>query len=804
KRMTINPDTSKIRNKLVIKAVRDIRHAGKKENVEKGMYRPEIKLDLQRSRLLTESYKETEGKPMVIRRAKALEKILSQMDLYIQDWEKIVGNCVSTPEGLYFGIDMNWRSVRRTVDEDEAKTLLTDEGRKELDDLIEYWKGKSMSDIQQNMFTGEVLDYWKMNKGSPAIWSHWSELGIPNYEKILNMGLKGIIEEAEARLVEIDLTVPLDYIDQKEFLQSVIIALKAVITYANRYAAMAREKAAQAKGPEDIKRYESIAKICDRVPEYPAKTFAEALQSFYFIHVVRYIEYSTLGIGVRFDKVFGSFYENDLKNGRITHDEALEMLQLLWVRFHEMGLIYSPTLSGIYGGVASLQAITLGGVDKEGKDVTNEMTYLVLETAKTMRTPEPTIALRYHDGTPRELLSKATDVIHTGIGYPSLFNDKAHLSLLKEWDVPEKDALDYAISGCVYLELPGKNIARRAYGGLILPAALFYALHEGENPLSGEQIGAKTPDPLTFKSADELMDAYIEQIRFSFNRLCTIQNICNTLYERYLPRPFYSALLDGCIEQGKESKKWAYPSPVADMCIILGPANVSDAITAIKKNVFDDKTVSMAELLKALDANWEGYENIRQLMLNAPKYGNDEDYADQIAVEVQHRTSKAMMESKNRFGYPCRGDGSGISATYAAGAKLPATPDGRKAGDSLADATLSPVFGMDKDGPTAVLKSASKISTAKSYNHLLNQKFLPSSLEGEMKDIFIDYLRTWGDLGISQIQFNVVDRETLMEAQKNPEEHSDLLVRVAGYSAYFVDLSKGLQDSIIARTEQRF
>ncbi|MBW1812789.1 MAG: hypothetical protein JRJ39_03675 [Deltaproteobacteria bacterium] len=802
--MTINPDTSKIRNKLVIKAVRDIRHAGKKENVEKGMYRPEIKLDLQRSRLLTESYKETEGKPMVIRRAKALEKILSQMDLYIQDWEKIVGNCVSTPEGLYFGIDMNWRSVRRTVDEDEAKTLLTDEGRKELDDLIEYWKGKSMSDIQQNMFTGEVLDYWKMNKGSPAIWSHWSELGIPNYEKILNMGLKGIIEEAEARLVEIDLTVPLDYIDQKEFLQSVIIALKAVITYANRYAAMAREKAAQAKGPEDIKRYESIAKICDRVPEYPAKTFAEALQSFYFIHVVRYIEYSTLGIGVRFDKVFGSFYENDLKNGRITHDEALEMLQLLWVKFHEMGLIYSPTLSGIYGGVASLQAITLGGVDNEGKDVTNEMTYLVLETAKTMRTPEPTIALRYHDGTPRELLSKATDVIHTGIGYPSLFNDKAHLSLLKEWDVPEKDALDYAISGCVYLELPGKNIARRAYGGLILPAALFYALHEGENPLSGEQIGAKTPDPLTFKSADELMDAYIEQIRFSFNRLCTIQNICNTLYERYLPRPFYSALLDGCIEQGKESKKWAYPSPVADMCIILGPANVSDAITAIKKNVFDDKTVSMAELLKALDANWEGYENIRQLMLNAPKYGNDEDYADQIAVEVQHRTSKAMMESKNRFGYPCRGDGSGISATYAAGAKLPATPDGRKAGDSLADATLSPVFGMDKDGPTAVLKSASKISTAKSYNHLLNQKFLPSSLEGEMKDIFIDYLRTWGDLGISQIQFNVVDRETLMEAQKNPEEHSDLLVRVAGYSAYFVDLSKGLQDSIIARTEQRF
>jgi formate C-acetyltransferase len=802
--MTANPDTSKIKNKLVIKAVRDIRKAGKKENVEKGMYRPEIKLDLQRSRLLTESYKETEGKPMVIRRAKALENILTNMDLYIQDWEKIVGNCVSTPEGLFFGIDMNWRSVRRTVDEDEAKTLLTDKGRKELDELIKYWKGKSMSDIQKEMFTGEVLGFWKMGKGTAITWSHWSELGIPNYEKILGIGLKGIIKEAEDRLIEIDKTVPLDYIDQKEFLQAVIISLKAVITYANRYAALAREKAANAKDPEDSKRYETIAMICKRVPEHPAQTLAEALQSFYFIHVVRYIEYSTLGIGVRFDKVFGPFFENDIKNGRITRDEALELLQLLWVKFHEMGLIYSPTLSGIYGGVASLQAITLGGVDDDGKDVTNEMTYLVLETANTMRTPEPTIALRYHDGTPRELLSKATDVIQTGIGYPSFFNDKAHFSLLKEWDVPEKDARDYAISGCVYLEVPGKNISRRAIGGLILPAALFYALRQGKHPLTGEQVGAKTPDPLTFKSADDVMDAYIEQIRFSFNRLCTIQNTCNSLYERYLPRPFYSALLDGCIEKGKESKKWAYPSPVADMCIILGPANVSDAITAIKKNVFEDKTVTMQELLKALDANWEGYENIRQLMLNAPKYGNDDDYADQIAVEVQHQTSAAMMESKNRFGYPCRGDGSGISATYAAGARLPATADGRKAGDPLADATLSPVFGMDKNGPTAVLKSASKINTAKSYNHLMNQKFLPSSLEGDMKDTFIDYIRSWGDLEISQIQFNVVDRDTLIDAQKNPEEYSDLLVRVAGYSAYFVDLSKGLQDSIIARTEQSF
>jgi formate C-acetyltransferase len=456
----------------------------------------------------------------------------------------------------------------------------------------------------------------------------------------------------------------------------------------------------------------------------------------------------------------------------------------------------------VYGGVASLQVITLGGADEDGNDVFNEMTRLVLETALTMQTPEPSIVIRYHDKTQQELLDKAVDVVRTGIGYPSFFNDKALLPMLEGWDVPPQDARDYAVTGCVYLELPGKNIARRALGGFNLPMALWYALNQGVNSLTGEQVGARTPDPLSFQSADDVMEAYLEQVRFTFNRFCTIHNISQSLYEKYLPRPFYSALLDGCIERGQDSRKWGYPSAVSDFCIILGPSNVADSIAAIKKIVFDDKKVSMKTLLEAMAANWEGYEEIRQLMLHAPKYGNDDDYADRIAAEVHHRTADVMMESKNRFGYPCRGDGSGISATYAAGAIVPATPDGRKAGEPLADATLSPVFGMDHEGPTAVLKSASKISTARTHNHLLNQKFMPQALEGEKKDLFIQYLRAWGDLGISQVQFNVVDRATLLDAQNDPEKYSNLLVRVAGYSAYFVDLSRGLQDSIISRTEQ--
>jgi formate C-acetyltransferase len=801
--MAAGTATDSIRSKLVVKAVRNIRKAGRKEDAEKGMYRPGIRLDLKRSILLTESYRETEGEPMVLRRAKALERILTGMDLYIQDHERIVGNSMSAPEALYFGIDMNWRSVRRIVEEPEASTLLDEEGRRKLDELIGYWKGRSMSDIQQKMFTGEVLDYWKMSKMSAGSWSHWSELGIPNYEKVFRVGLRGLIREAEVRLAEIDRIVPLDYIDQKEFLQAVIIALKAVVAYAGRYAEMARTKAGQAADPEDRKRLETIARICEKVPEHPPETLHEALQSFFILHVVRYLEYSTLGIGVRFDKVFGPYVESDIRHKRITREEALELLQLLWVKFHELGLIYSPTLSAIYGGVASLQAITLGGVDEEGNDVLNEMTYLVLETALTMRTPEPSIVIRYHDGTRRELLDKAADVIRTGIGYPSFFNDKALLPLLEGWNVPLKDARDYAVTGCVYIELPGKNIARRALGGMNLPLALTYAMTQGVNPLTGEQVGARTPDPLTFRSADDVMEAYLEQVRFAFQRLCTVQNICQSLYEKYLPRPFYSALLDGCVERGQDCRKWGYPSAVSDFCIILGPSNVADSIAALKKVVFEDRKVSMKKLLEAMAANWEGYEEVRRLMLRAPKYGNDDDYVDRIAVEVHHRTAEVMMGFRNRFGYPCRGDGSGISATYASGAVVPATPDGRRAGEPLADATLSPVFGMDREGPTAVLKSASKVSTVRTHNHLLNQKFLPQALEGERKELFIQYLRAWGDLGVSQIQFNVVDRQTLIDAQARPSEHANLLVRVAGYSAYFVDLSRGLQDSIIARTEQR-
>ncbi len=796
------PRVEELKRRVGIKAVRDVQRGSARSEESCSMFQDGVRLDLQRSRLMTESMKRTDGQPMVIRRAEALAHVLENMDIFIRDWEHIVGYQTSDPEGLFHPIDMNWKSVRRLAHSQEGKTLLDDAGRKELDELCEYWKGKSMSDRHQSMFTGDLARFWKYE--GTFLWSQWSELGIPDYEALFRTGLEGRILLAEDRLKEIDETIPSDYLEQKEFLQSVVIVLKAVIRFAERYADLARQMARESEDTEQKKRLETIARICERVPAHSPDTFPEALQFFYFIHLVRYLEYSTLGIGIRLDYLFGPYYERDIEKGRLTREGAMELLQLLWVKLLELGIVWSPLVTSIYGGVASLQAITLGGTDREGRDVTNELTYLALETASTMRTIEPSIALRIHDGTPDRLLSEATDVIRTGIGYPSLFNDDVLIPLLQKWGVPEADAKGYAVSGCVYMEIPGKNITRRVVAYLVLAKCLWWALHRGHDPKSGEQRGARTPDPAGFRSWEDVLDAYLEQVRFFTTKVAQLENTCRELYAKYCPRPFYSAVIDGCIEQGRERTRWVYPSMVHDMVVVIGTTNVADALVAIRKIVFEDEVVSLSELIEIMDENWDGREDIRQACLHAPKFGNDDDEADEIACIVHHRTEAVMETVKDRFGFSMRGDGSAVSATHGLATDTPATPDGRRDGDPFADSTLAPQPGVDTKGPTAVLNSAAKIDPLQTYNHLLNQKFMPQFLEGEMKPVFLDYLKTWKEKKIPHIQFNVVDKQSLQNAQQYPEKYRDLIVRVAGYSAYFVQLSRGLQDHIIARTDQKF
>ncbi|MBE9572991.1 MAG: hypothetical protein IMF11_20390, partial [Proteobacteria bacterium] len=435
-----------LKSKIINKGVRNVRRGiTEEEGTSQGMYRPEVSLDLKRSRLLTESYKITENDPIVMRRAKSLEYILSNMNVYIQEHERIVGNYAASPGALMMAIETNWKAYERMVTIGDARSLLDDEGRSELKEICKYWDGKTLRDKQNRAFKGceDLEKYWKYE--GTFLWTHWYGLGIPNYEKLFKIGLKGIRAEAEARLSDVKKIIPFDYLEQKDFLESVIITLKAAITWAHRYAEKARELAMKEKSLERKKQLEEIAATCDWVPENPPRTFQEAVQSFWFIHLItRAIEFVSSGIGIRFDLLTGPFYKKDIGEGRITRDDALDLMMRLWAMFEGVGKIRMQTASGIYGGSGVIDVMTIGGVDKYGNDVTNEVTYLVLDTAEKMKTIQPSLALRIHKGTPTELLERATDVISTGIGYPSLFNDEVLVPLLQRWKSTQQEARDYS------------------------------------------------------------------------------------------------------------------------------------------------------------------------------------------------------------------------------------------------------------------------------------------------------------------------------------------------------------------------
>ena len=796
-----------LREKIIFKGQRNVRRGLTDEEGHRGMYRPEVRLGMERSRLLTESYKMTEDEPMVIRRAKALEHILSNMTIYIQNHERIVGNYAESPAAIMLAIESNWKAYERMVTVGDAQSLLDDESRAEFREICKYWDGKTLREQQGRAFKGckELEKYWKYE--GTFLWTHWYGLGILNYEKLFRIGLNGIKAEAETRLEEVRKTVPFDYLEEKNFLEAVIITLKVVIAWGHRFAEKARELAQDEKNPERKKQLEEIAVTCDWVPGSPPRTFQEAVQSFWFCYIItRCIELASSGIGIRFDLLTYPFYKKDIEEGRITRDDALDLLMRLWTNFEGVAKLRISTASAIYAGSQLVDSMTIGGIDKDGNDVTNEVTYLVLETAGKMRGIQPSLALRIHKGTPAELFQRATDVISTGIGYPSLFNDEALIPLLQRWGASLEEARDYSMSGCVYIEIPGKNSIRRVSSYFSLAKCLWWALHRGVNPKTGEQYGAPTPDPTTFTSIEDVMQAFLEQVRFFLHKSLNLEHVTRLVYEQYLPRPFTSALINGCIERGLDIEKFKDPNDgISNFVIGVGQTNVADSLSAIKKFVFDEKEISMRELIEVLDRNWEGREDLRQRILNrAPKFGSDDDYVDLIARDVHLKIEEIIEKMTDRFGARWHFDGSAVSFAYSVGLDCPATPDGRKDGAPLADASLSPMIGGDTKGPTAVLKSCSKIDAVQAYNQLLNQRFLPQFLKGENKEKFVSYLRSWCDLGVPHVQFNVVDSATLRDAQKRPEKYTNLIVRVAGYSAYFIDLSKGIQDNIIDRNEQTF
>jgi len=803
-RVSIPERAKSLKKRVLVKAEMAARRGYEVQDEGKA-FREGVKLCIERPRLLTESYKQTEGQPMILRRAKALDHILSNMTIYIQPDEILVGNFASDPQSVTHYPELQWRWLEKEL-RAGYKDILDEEGKEELSRIHKYWKPISIHGRERDLIPDDVKPYWRF--AGAMMWAYQWEMSTPNYEKIFRIGLKGHIDEVRERRKRLEddfheLRVRgKQYLEGKAFLDAAEIALNAAINWGKRYADLAASMAEAEADPGRKQELEGIVETCNRVPGDPPRTFHEAMQCFILIHyLITLIEGPKVGCGARFDVIFRPFYEKDIAEGKFTREDALGLTELMMVKFLETGFIHPPMWSGGGGGGLGWQTLNIGGVDAQGNDITNDLSYLLLDATKDLHSIQPPLGLRWHKGTPKELLSAAIDVTAAGVAQPAFFNDEVIIPRFVEMGATLEDARGYSDNTCMYEIIPGKNMRQRvsSTGILMVPKCFEFALTQGKHMINDEQYSIVTPDPTTFNSLDDVIEAFIAHFRFFVDKLIKIGAVADALYEEWFPLPLTSALLDDCIERMEDSFKWRYV-PYTEF-VPTGITNTADALAAIQKLVFEEKKVTMTELLKALKANWEGYEELRQMCLAVPKWGNDDDFVDTITANLYFRLSEEVAKFKGFAGEPCRMDGSQAAVPWAYSGLTAATPDGRRYGDPFSDGTIGPIPGRDKSGPTALLKSVSKVNMAKSFNHLLNQSFQPEFLSGPYREMFVDYLRTWGELGIHHIQFNAVSEETLRDAQLHPEHHSDLVVRVAGYSAYFVDLSEGIQNFVIARSQ---
>jgi len=765
----------------------------------------------ERSHILTEYWKGSEGEPITIRRAKAFHKILDQIPISIRDGELIVGCQTKYIRGGYLYPEFNaeWQDELRLLPTRESsKFAIEPEDLRIILEDVKYWEGKSMQDhayplwrerwgdlVEKGMEARLTIDIRAVPQGRQAV----------DYPKVLKKGLKGIIEEAEIKY-EKSPEDSYEDVKKKFFWNSVIIACQAVINFAHRYAKLAQEMANKERNATRKKELERITEICQWVPMNPARNFYEALQSFWLVHLALEIENNSWGYSPgRFDQYMYPYYKKDMEEGILTQEEAFELLGCLWIKFSEMELVQNIANAHITQG-SLYQNITIGGQTEDGRDATNALSYLILDVTKALKLPQPTISVRYFNGLKEEFLLKAAELNSTGGGMPAWFNDNYAMVTLPYYGIPLREARNYAPIGCVEMGIPTSSALLLGTGFVSLPKCLELTLYDGIDPFTGHKLGPSTGNPEKFKDFNELFEAFKKQVDFATEWIvdASIKSL-DALAPDFVPTPFNSALMNDCIELGKDITQGGVRYRNFFACFAIGFITTANSLTAMKKVVFEDKKIKMGELLDALKENFEGKEEIRQILMEAPKYGNDDDYADDMARKLFRFTNETIAKHKNPWGDPLAPAYLGITAHYFHGATVGATPDGRKAYTPFADGSLSAYPGTDKNGPTAVIKSATKADTIPALCTLFNLKFHPLALKGrESLRKLLALIKTYFDLYGWHIQFNVVDRQTLLEAKKNPDNYRDLLVRVAGFSVYFVELAPSVQDEIISRTEHSF
>jgi formate C-acetyltransferase len=764
----------------------------------------------ERAKLITEFYKSDIAQKVSapVRRALAFKYLLEHKSICINEGELIVGERGPAPRATPTYPEVTAHSLQDLdiLNARPKTSFKVDEGTRRLyeEEIIPFWRGKS---IRDRIFS-EMSEEWK-NAYEAGIFTEFQEQRAPGHtvldDKIYKKGFLDFKKEIKENIKKLDFLRDPDAYKKREELRAMEICADALILYAERHAQKAKELAAKEKDLARKKELRRIAEICSRVPANAPQNFWEALQYYWFVHLGVVIEYNTwdsFNPG-RLDQHLYPFYKKGLEAGTLTKEQAKELLQAFWVKFNNQP---APPKVGVTAEESSTYTdfalINTGGVKPDGSDAVNELSYLILDVVEEMRILQPSSMIQVSKKTPDSFLKRALRIVRTGFGQPSIFNTDTIVQELVRMGKSVEDARNGGCSGCVETGAFGKENYNLT-GYFNLPKVFEITLNNGVDPRTGKEIGLRSGDTAQFSSYEELFEAFKKQAKHFVDIKVRGNNIIERLYAEYLPTPFLSMLISDCIAKGKDYHDGGARYNTSYIQGV-GLGTITDILSSIKYNVFDKKHVSMEELLEALRRNFEGHEPLRQRFLNkTPKYGNDDDYADNIMRSVFETYYSAVSGRPNTKGGFYQINLLPTTVHIYFGRMTTATADGRKASEPLSEG-ISPVQGADRKGPTAVIKSASKMDHIRTGGTLLNQKFTPNLLADEDGiDKLAHLIRSYFRLDGHHIQLNVVSAEMLRDAQKQPEKYRDLIVRVAGYSDYFVDITPDLQNEIIKRTEHQ-
>ena len=802
-----------MKNKAYFGSLTDRMKAFREEVLDEKPY-----IDAQRAVLATQVYRENQNQPRVMVRALMLQKILENMSIYIEDKTLIVGNQATKNKNAPIFPEYTMEFVLNELDLFEKRDgdvfYITEETKQQLRDIAPFWENNNLrargeallpEEVSVFMETGVFGMEGKLNAGD-------AHLAV-NYEKILSFGLKGYEERVKDLKAKLDLTDP-DSIDKNIFYKAVLIVIEAVHQFAQRYSKLAQELADREKDSKRKAELLEISRICAKVPYEPATSFYEAVQSVWFIQLILQIESNghSLSYG-RFDQYMYPYYIKDIQEKVITKDEALELLTCLWIKTLTINKVRSQAHTLSSAGSPMYQNVTIGGQTPDKKDAVNELSFVVLQSVAQTRLTQPNLTVRYHKNINKAFFDDCIEVMKLGFGMPALNNDEIIIPSFINWGVKEEDAYNYSAIGCVETAVPGKWGYRCTGMSYInFPRVLLCAMNDGVDLTTGKRFTKGYGYFKDMKSYEELLSAWDKTVREMTRYSVIVENAIDKASERDVPDILCSALTDDCIGRGKTIKEGG---AVYDFIsgLQVGIANMADSFAAIKKLVFEEKKITPIQLWNAILDDFQSDENKKiQAMLidEVPKYGNDIDYVDNLVVEAYDSYLDEIKKYPNTryhrgpIGGIRYGGTSSISANVGQGMGTMATPDGRNAYEPLAEG-CSPAHNADKNGPTAVFKSVAKLPTEKiTGGVLLHQKMTPQMLSTEENKQKLEMLirAFFNRLHGYHVQYNIVSRETLIDAQKYPEKHKDLIVRVAGYSAFFNVLSKKTQDDIIGRTEQ--